>query len=240
MKRTALAAASAAALLGLAGIAQTSGAEAGERKNYDHSGFDALEVSGGIDVEFMQAREFLVSVESLDGGFDEIEIKVDDDTLVIRRPGDYSWNSGEQARFRVMVSAPELEDIEVSSAASVSLAALEADDLDIEASSSGSVSIGRLVVDELDIEASSAASISVTGGACEEISVEASSAASVMAGNLICERADIEASSGASVEARGNDAASAEASSGASVTLFGAPKDLDSEESSGGSVDLAG
>ena len=240
MKRTAFAAVSAVALLGLAGIAQTSNAESGERKNYDHSGFDAVDVSGGIDVEFMQSREFLVSVESLDGGFDEIEVKVDDDTLVIRRPGDARWNRGAAARYKVRVSAPILEEIDVSSAASVSMAVLDTDALEIEVSSSGSVTIGQLVVDEFEVEASSAASVSVSGGACGEISVEASSGASVMAGELACERADIEASSGADVSARGSEQASAEASSGASITLYGTPDEVDVEESSGGSVDMAG
>ena len=239
MKLIATGAASAAVLLAATALAPDADARAGDRKDYDITNFDSIEVSAGIEVLFTQDSAYTVEVESLDGGFDKIKLEKDGDTLVIKRPGQ-RWNRGQQPRYKVYVTAPELTDVEATSASSFRASAIDTSDLDLEVSSAASIRIGALSADEVDADSSSAGSIEIAAGACSELSADASSGSSISAGDLACESVEADVSSGASITARASQDVVADASSGGSVTVLGGPESTEIDKSSGGSVSIRG
>src|SRR5262245_56641939 len=65
-----------------------------DQETRDLSGFNAIEVSGGIDLVARQGDGFIVEVETDDGELDEIVTEVRGSTLVIRRDrsgGFFNW-----------------------------------------------------------------------------------------------------------------------------------------------------
>ena len=207
MPRRILPAAVAAIALGLPATAQT--------ESWDYSGFEEIEASAGLRVEFETAETYSVRAEFEKGDRSDVEVDLDGDTLELRRKG--GWNRANRVKATFYVTAPSLEAIEVSSGVSMRAVGIDADDF--------------------EIDASSGASLRVTGG-CAELEIDASSGASVDAAELECVDVDVDASSGSSVRAHATGEIRADASSGAGVRVSGGGQAMDIDSSSGASVDI--
>lgn len=239
MRRTLIASASLSTLMACSAMALApAGFAEGETRTYPVGDFTGLEVSGGLEAVFTQADTVSVEVESPDGGFDRIEVTVEDDTLILRRPKG-QWRVGRQPRYLVRVSAPVLDEVEVSSGSNLSAPVISGDAFELDISSGGAAGIGTLQAGEVEIEISSGATAAIDAGGCTEIEIEASSGAELDAAGLTCVQGVIDASSGASVAIALTGEVEAEASSGASVRVTGNPARRDVEKSSGGSVSVS-
>lgn len=126
-------------------------------------------------------------------------------------------------------------EIEATSSADVLAHAVTSRRAEIEASSSSDVQLFLESSSDIEVEASSSTDV-VLNGTCNQIIVDASSSADVKAGKLACKSADIDASSSADVIVSVSDAIDAHASSGADISVYGAPTQADTRESSGGDI----
>ncbi|MDE5841134.1 MAG: DUF2807 domain-containing protein [Muribaculaceae bacterium] len=223
--------------------------------------FNEIEASQGIKVIFVQdANTGIAEVSTTPSAEKYLNVEVKDKTLKA-----YYSNSGLRGNMKIKgpsiirVSSPVLNEVDLSSAANVSIegqlnvkgnfeielssaSSFEADmlsckELDAELSSSASANIGDLR-GNLDVEVSSASSISV-GNLKGNVDAEASSAASIKIGSIKSSSIKAEASSASSIYidgiAGGNVDASA--SSGAKIKLSGKADNIKQNSSSGGSVD---
>lgn len=129
-------------------------------------------------------------------------------------------------------------DIELSSASSVKLNDVSGGELEIGLSSASSVSAGNLNLKKLDITQSSASTTNIGIVTANELEVGCSSASQSTIAGFKGGNADITASSGANVTVTGINAGKVEAaaSSGGNVTVEGSCRSFSEMSSSGGSV----
>ncbi|PIV18947.1 MAG: DUF2807 domain-containing protein [Flavobacteriales bacterium CG03_land_8_20_14_0_80_35_15] len=183
--------------------------------------FKALSVSQGIDVYLTTNQSNSVKVEADDNILDLIKTEVQNGTLKIYLSKQV-WHS--KAR-KVYVSAPIIEEILVSSGASVKLEnTLIVDKLMLKASSGSEIEV-HVGVSDLYCEASSGADITLIGTA-KNLDVEASSGSSVKADDLKTYDTNAKATSGATVNVNATNTIQIKKGSGGSVNYKGSPKIL--------------
>ncbi len=195
-------------------VGNANGQPYSESRRSSYTGFDEVDASAGVEVVVTQGAFNVKATSPNNANLDNLIVEVRDHTLHIgRKQKMMGW--GDNARYRVDVSAPAYTGFEASSGSSITGSNLQLADVEIDVSSGASIELS---------------------GACKSLHGDASSGAQFEGKNLKCESASIEASSGASAEAFATAKASGDASSGASVRFAGNPARLDRDESSGGSV----
>lgn len=182
-------------------------------ETWDYSGFDGIDASAGIRVEFETAADYSVSAEFERGDRGDVRVRLRGDTLELSRKS--GWNRSDRARVTFHVTAPSLERVEVSSGVSMRASGIESENFGIAASSGSSLSVV---------------------GRCGDLEIDASSGTSVDARALECTDARIDASSGSSVRAYASGEIRADANSGASVRIAGGGEPADIDTSSGASI----
>jgi hypothetical protein len=183
--------------------------------------FDRVTVSQGINLNLvMGSATSVTAVADKDSDLDRLEIEVDEDVLEIRRG---SWVSGlfsmgmSHGSVTVNVVANELQAVSSSSGANADLSDITCSDLRLDASSGSRVEVS---------------------GRCDTVVIDASSGANVDSSDLLTTDAAVEASSGASIRVFASESFSGDASSGSSIRVYGNPEVVESETSSGASIDL--
>ena len=239
MKNYAVAAISAVMIAGCSSQAQTFDAVPGQtERSYDLVGFSALDVATGIEVEFTTGDAHSVTVANKNGAWDKIEVKVEDDTLYLKKP--YTSGLGykrNKEKFYVTVSAPALYSLETSSGSKVSGTGLSGDTVYVDTSSGSSVNVSEIDAGEIEIDTSSGSSVTLAG-TCASVSSDTSSGSSLRATDLICDAATLSSSSGSSMSVTAKQSVDAKASSGASIRVSGNPASQNVKKSSGGSVSI--
>ena len=206
-----------------------------ETRTYDVGSFEGIDVSTGIEVFFETGPVQKVEVENEKGDFSEIEVKVDDDFLVLKRPSKLRLGFGKRAQnYIVHVTAPTLSELEVSSGARAEGSGLSGD-VEIDISSGAYANVSEISAGDLEVEASSGSQV-LLSGTCTEIDADASSGASIEASGLVCANFIGDVSSGASIQAHASASVDGDASSGGSILVEGGATNVSSDKSSGGSV----
>lgn len=113
--------------------------------------------------------------------------------------------------------------IEASSAGHIEAPhSLKAESIEIEASSASSIILGNLQAEQADVEASSAANVKLAAQAlASELNASLSSAAHLRASNWECKRGNVKASTAAGVSVNVTELLTGKASLGATVMLYG-------------------
>ncbi|MGO4772345.1 head GIN domain-containing protein [Flavobacterium sp. W22_SRS_FK3] len=194
--------------------------------------FKNIDVSNAIDVVIEQSDAIEVTVEADDNLQKEIITKVENGTLVIK----CKYSSFRNITMKkVTVKMPALDKIEASSASSVqSKNVFQGENIDLESSSAATIDV-NIEFDNISATSSSGSSISMQGKALK-VQTKASSGASLDAGKLLANEVEAGASSGGSVTVHPIISLKAEASSGGHVTYNTAPKTIEKNSSSGGSI----
>lgn len=220
--------------------------------------FNKIEASSGIQVVFTQGSHTGVAkVATTPSAEKYLKIGVDGGTLEI------SYASHKENIYGptiVSVQAPDLTEIELSSAAFVQINGnlKIRKKLDIELSSAASVSARNVTGEELDIELSSASAVNISNVNLDVLKIDLSSASTCSIENVTAVRMNIDTSSsakcdvksfnGTEVDADSSSASTVrvngivaekvkgEAHSGAEVILEGKCSTLVTDSGSGGSV----
>lgn len=187
-----------------------------ETRSFNLSGFDAVSATALMDVVLKQGP-YSVKVEEPHGKFDDLKLEVHGSTLVVTRQNNDGRRKDEAPTYTVVVTAPSIKRIEVSSASTLDGRKLSFKDLDIELSSASTISLS---------------------GSCGALKLNISSGAKFEGDDLKCQTARVDASSGASARAFASHDAQADASTGGQVTFYGKPGDLKKNTSTGGTVRL--
>lgn len=198
----------AAALLATPALAET--------KTYDFKGFTRVSAAAGVEVDLSVGRDYSIVATSSGKGLERLRVELVGDELQIgRKHKTISWGRGESVK--VVVTAPALSGVDVSSGASLDVVGVDADAFSIEASSGGSLDVA---------------------GRCNTLSAEVSSGGSIDAAGLQCASATADASSGGSADLYVSESFVGDASSGGSIDVAGSPKSVSKDTSSGGSVSV--
>jgi hypothetical protein len=187
-----------------------------ETRSFNLSGFDTVSASALMDVVLKQGP-YSVKVDEPHGKFDDLKLEVHGSTLVVSRQNNDGRRKDETPAYTVVVTAPAIKRIEVSSASTLDGRKLAFKDLDVGLSSAGKIQLS---------------------GSCGALKLNISSGAKFEGDDLKCQTASVDASSGANAEAFASHSAQASASTGGQVTFYGKPGDLKKSTSTGGTVRL--
>lgn len=234
------------------------------KKTVRISDFNEIEASQAIKVIFVQSSNTgVASISTTPSAEKYLKVEVRNKTLKAY----YSNTEGNKdVKIKgpsiIRVSSPELYEVDLSSAANVSVEGdlklngnfeldlssassfnakkISCKKLDVDLSSSASANIAELD-GYLDVDVSSASSITI-GKLKGDLEAEASSAASINVESLISSSVNVESSSAASINLSGISGGNidAAASSGAKIVLSGNADSLKQDSSSGGSIKNSG
>lgn len=193
--------------------------------------FTKISTNRGIEVVVNQDETTEVQVEADENLIKHITTKVENGTLVIS--SDENIDSAE--KLIVHVTTPTINGLEASSGSTLSTKkTIKGSAIQIK-SSSGSEINAIVEYDKVATESTSGSNIEVSGKALN-LNTSTSSGSTTDAGDLIANDVVAESSSGSSTEVHAAVVLSARASSGSSIEYNGSPKEVNKEETSGGSV----
>lgn len=190
------------------------GAMADTTRTYDFTGFDALDISAGVDVTYEAGPDYVVVIDFEQGGPDDMKLRQDGSRLHIARKAISGWR--DKVRAKVRVTSPHLEEIEARSGSSIRATGIDSDILVLDASSDASIT---------------------AEGTCGSLKIVADSGGSASAEDVVCQKVAANAASGGSARAYASAQAKSHASSGGSVDIYGDPAAREANRSvSGGST----
>lgn len=194
--------------------------------------FKSVEVSNAIDLVIEQSENTEITVEADDNLQKEITTTIENGVLIISCKVN---NFNNITSKKVTVKMPVIEELEASSASTItSKKKLQGDQITLSASSAAEINL-TLEFEKIESKASSAGNILLKGKALN-LATNASSGSDIDAGKLLANEITAESSSGASITVHPIVMLKAEASSGGSINYNTIPKSIEKRENSGGSV----
>lgn len=167
----------------------------------DLKGFKAVEVGGVFLVEITAQKDFSLEIETDDNLLPLIKTEVNDGVLTIESEGRLSPTN----QIKVRISAPDIDDLDVSGAANLTLN-------DVKNSS-------------LSVEASGASKLKLAGETTR-LTVDVSGASKLDAEELKASKADVEASGASRIDVNVSEDLSVDASGASNIVYSGTPSSL--------------
>jgi hypothetical protein len=172
-------------------------------------GFERIDVSGAVRLEYSAGKETTVEVSTDDNLLPLVVTEVSGDTLKVYVRGSTSTSLG----TTVKVSAPQLKGLTVSGASSATLSGLEAKGLRLNVSGASTVTASG-TADRLDVDCSGASHVHAKGLTAQTVVVGVSGASGAEVRAV--QELDANASGASSVRYAGSPARKKENTSGAS------------------------
>ena len=186
-----------------------SGNVATEKRNV--SGFKTVDVGGVFQVEIVVQKEFSVEVLADDNLLPLIRTEVDDNTLHI----DTECRISPTSPVRIRISAPDIEKLQVSGVANVTMS-------DVKNSA-------------LAVDTSGASKIAITGET-SKLTIDVSGASKIDAENLKAIDASIDASGASKISVNVSGELKSDLSGASKVTYTGTPTNVVTKKSGAGGV----
>lgn len=243
---------------GSGGVNVVDDSQATVKKSIKISNFDEITAMSGIKIVFTQGKfTGTAEVATTPSAEKYLVVEVKDKELHAYYK---NHNGNINGATTIRVQAPELEEISLTSAASVlvngplkinkdldisltSASQVTLDDvsggeLEIDLTSASSVTAGNVNVSKLDIGQTSASSLNINSVTAKELEIECTSASKCYISAFNGGNSEITATSGAGVTLSRINAGNIDASatSGGNINLDGTCKSLTERSSSGGSV----
>ena len=173
--------------------------------------FNAIEVGGVFEVEVVAQKDFSVEIAADDNLLQYIKTEVNGDTLEISTTKSISPNNP----IRVRISAPDIENLEVSGVSKVLLTNLQNDSLKVDASGASKIKVE---------------------GETRNFEVELSGASHLDAENLKAENVNVDASGASNAAVNVSGDLKTDLSGASKVTYTGNPRNLEKSTSGASSV----
>jgi hypothetical protein len=193
--------------------------------------FTEVKGSAGLDVYLTQGSENKIVVEADENLLQYIETDVENGKLHVTT----SENIGRSKAKKVYVTFKEINNIEASSGAEVTVnSAVKSQYLSLKSSSGAELKVD-VFTQELNAKTSSGGELEVSGKATS-LNADASSGSEIDAKKLLVINCNAEASSGAEVTVNVQEKLDTRVSSGGEINYYGTPVDLTGNKSHSGSV----
>ena len=177
----------------------------------DVADFTQVDVSNAIQVEITAQKDFSVEVEGDDNLLQFVKIEVSGDVLRIKTEKKYNSKNP----IIVRISAPNIEDLDVSGASKVNLTNLNNESLQIHSSGASKIKVE---------------------GTTENLEIETSGASKIDTENLKSENASVDASGASSVSVSVSNDLKVDASGASNISYIGTPVNLERKTSGASSV----
>lgn len=182
--------------------------------------FDAIKVSGGIDLYLSQADKVAIAVSAGNENFKEgIKTVIEDGTLKIFYKGENSWRKKDR-KMRVYVSFTDIKKLEASGACDVFVAgSISTAELAIQMSGACDFS-GNVKTDVLKLNLSGASDAKISGTAGTAV-IESSGASDVKAYDLVTNICKVKVSGASDVNITVNTELTASATGASDIRYKG-------------------
>lgn len=167
----------------------------------DVTDFQEIKVGGVFEVEIVAQKDFSVEIEADDNLLSLIKTEVTNGVLRLETEERISTKNS----IRVRISAPNIENLDISGASKVSLANLKNENLQIDSSGASKITVA---------------------GETENLMVDVSDASKIDAENLKTKNASIDASGASKVSVFAVNELKSDASGASSIIYSGSPKNL--------------
>jgi predicted DNA binding CopG/RHH family protein len=174
--------------------------------------FTKVDASGALNIVIVAGKDFKVELESEQKALDEIETKLEDDTLQIYSKKD--WSSS-KTQVAVRISMPKLEGVKISG------------------NSKGVVS--NVKSNDFSLTLNGASSIKISGET-DNLDATANGASKIEAENLKTENTIIEMNGASTAKIYASNSLDANAYGASSISYIGKPKNVKKETSGASSV----
>jgi hypothetical protein len=209
-------------------------AGAQQRQSRPLTGFDAIEVGGGIDLFVRKGDGFVVEVEASEKDAAKIVTEVVGRTLQIKRESSFDFFNWSELGS-VHVTLPTLVSLRASGGSDVEAeGTFSSDNLRIGASGGSDVTID-VTAGELDIDASGGSDVRISGSA-RSARVDSSGGSDLNASALTADEADVDSSGGSDISIAVRQRIVAEASGGSDITYSGEPGSVSVNTSGGAEI----
>jgi Putative auto-transporter adhesin, head GIN domain len=207
-----------------------------DRETRPLTGFNAVEVGGGIDLFLRQGDVFTVEVEAEDGDVAEIVTELRDRTLEIHRKGSFTsffdWGDGDGS---VHVTLPALVALTASGGSDVTTeGTFSSDSVRLTASGGSDLTID-VAAGSLEAEASGGSDMRLSGSA-RSARVQSSGGSDLNASRLTADSVDVHSSGGSDLSIAVRDKIVGDASGGSDISYTGNPQTVDVDTSGGADV----
>lgn len=184
------------------------------------SSFNAIKISGGIDLYLSQYETESIAVSASEDQYrDRIKTVIENGTLRIYYDGDKIWSTGSK-KLKAYVSFKNLENLMASGASDVVVTgAISVPVLRIDCSGASDFK-GAVKVDKLTIELSGASDAKISGSA-SEVSIKSSGASDVKGYDLVTESCTARASGASDINITVNKELNVHASGASDVFYKG-------------------
>ena len=193
--------------------------------------FTTIKASEGLNVYITQGSNEAITVEADENLQELILTDIEEGVLKIH----CKKQIGRAAAKKINVTFTALSELKATSGSNVyTTNTITSENLVLKSSSGSNMSV-NVNANALTCDSSSGSNIKVSGKTVSLVA-EASSGSNIKAGNLKAESSEVSASSGANLTVNTSKALVAKASSGGGVKYFGNPETVDTDKSSGGSI----
>lgn len=201
------------------------------KRTLDNQNFNEISIGTGLFLEVIRGDKYSVQVISETDDLDKLEIEQSSDMLKIYYDNDeWGWRKPD---IKIIITTPELKEMNVSSAAVVHIKGFNQEKLNLELSSSGKIYFAG-TVEKLEADVSSASKLYLKGKV-SQLKIDASSAAQVNAIEMEANNVNADASSAAIINIAVLDYLNGNASSTGRIKYKGNPE-LNTNAGSGGRI----
>ncbi len=195
--------------------------------------FDGISISGSVTAEIISSDKEYVEYEIVKGNAEDLIIMNKGNTLIVKIKSSGTFGRNTQAVVKIYYT--NINDLEVSSGSSATVAStIDVDKFGLEVSSGSNCTLD-LVTNHSDIEVSSGSSLHISGES-DHTELEVSSGSSFKGEKYSAKEVDVEVSSGSSSRITVTDTIDGEVSSGSSLKYFGNPSHSDVDKDISSSV----
>ncbi|PAX07903.1 head GIN domain-containing protein [Sphingomonas lenta] len=175
----------------------------GPTRDYDVSGFTAVNLRGADDVEVRVGPGFSVRAQGPEEELDRLEIVRDGDTLQVGRKRGSGWNWGKSEGVTVFVTMPSIAAVGLAGSGDLAVDRVDGERFKASLAGSGNLSLGALRVE--DAELSLAGSGDLTGaGVARRLAVKLAGSGDVDARQLTASEAVVSLAGSGDVRATVN------------------------------------
>jgi len=202
-----------------------------EKETRKVGGFDAIEVSHGIEVYLTMDSTVQVNVEAAEDLLEHLVTEVKGETLKIYFDRPFNWNS----QAKVWIQAKEINMINISGGVDFyGESLLETRDLEIKASGGSDIRL-EVKTKTVDVDISGGADV-VLSGSTVNLWANSSGGSDLNAFELVAQKADLDASGGSDIKAYVEEELDANASGGADISYRGNPQVVNTKTSASGDI----
>ncbi len=210
-----------------------------ETEKRDVQNFDSITIRYPAEVIVTQGKVESLSIEAEDNVLPQLRTEVRDGTLVIENSEDnFSKRVGATKVIRVTIVVKDLSKIDFSSAGTLSVDGLKADDFELNLSGAGEVTFSDVDFKNMTLRLSGAGSITGTGKV-DTLDATISGLGEISAEGLAVSKATVRISGAGSATVRVSDELTAIISGAGSIDYYGDPN-VEERISGAGSINKAG